>query len=85
MPNERFSERIGSLKESVGGNAGEFCAFKPQHALFFVIPAQAGIQIRGVLVVIARFSWVSPLVSPFVRVWIPAFAGMTTGDECREV
>jgi hypothetical protein len=36
------TENFGSLKESVGGNSDEFCAFKPQHALFFVIPAKGG-------------------------------------------
>ncbi len=37
---------LGSLNKSVGGHSDEFCAFKPKHALFFVIPAKAGIQIR---------------------------------------
>ncbi len=61
----------------------EFCAFKPKHDLFFVIPAKAGIQIRGVLVDCAFFLGFS-LVFPFARLWIPAFAGMTKGDKSRE-
>jgi hypothetical protein len=61
----------------------EFCALEPKHALSFVIPAKAGIQIRGVLVDCAFFLGF-PLVFPFARLWIPAFAGMTKGDESRE-
>jgi hypothetical protein len=37
----------GSLKESVVGHSDEFFAFKPQRALFFVIPAFAGMANGG--------------------------------------
>jgi hypothetical protein len=72
------------LKKPVGDHSDEFYAFKIKLALFFVIPAEAGIQIWGVLVDCA-FSWVSPPCFPFARLWIPAFAGMTKGSESREV
>ncbi len=55
-----------------------FAHSSQKHALLFVIPAKAGIQIRGVAVDCA-FLLGFPLVFPFARLWIPAFAGMTKG------
>ncbi len=48
-----------------------------------VIPEKAGIQIRGVAVDCA-FLMGFPLVFPFARLWIPAFAGMTKGGKSWE-
>jgi len=48
-----------------------------------VIPAKAGTQIRGVAVDCA-FLMDFPLVFPFSRLWIPAFAGMTKGGKSWE-
>jgi hypothetical protein len=62
----------------------EFCAFKPKHALLFVIPAKAEIQIRGVAIDCA-FLLGFPLVFPFARLGISAFAGMTKGGGASKV
>jgi hypothetical protein len=62
---KKIFDFFGSLNKSVGGHSDEFCAFKPKHALFFVIPAKAGIQIRDdpVDCVSEDFSVVFPLPS----------------------
>jgi len=52
-----------------------FAHSSQKHALLFVIPAKAGIQIRGVAVDCA-FLLGFPLVFPF---FFPAFAGMKKG------
>jgi hypothetical protein len=43
----REEDKLGSLRKSVGGHSDEFSAFKPKHALFFVIPAKAGTRSGG--------------------------------------
>ncbi len=48
----------------------------------FVIPAKAGTQIRDVLV--DRVSLGFSPCFPFALLWVPAFAGMTNGDESWE-
>jgi hypothetical protein len=50
---------------------------------FFVIPGEAGIQIRDDRLVVFPLSF--PPVFPFAFLWIPAFVGMTKGRKRRKV
>jgi hypothetical protein len=75
-------KRIRFFEQICGGHSDKFCAFKPKHALFFVIPAKAGIQIRDdpVDCVSRGFFRCFPVRPPLD----PRFAGMTERGKSRE-